>query len=73
MAIHSTILAWEIPWTEESGGLQSIGLLYLWGFSRQEYWRGLLGSPPGDLLDPGIEPRSLALQADSLLSEPPGT
>ena len=26
--------------------------------------------PPGDLLDPGIEPRSLALQADSLPSEP---
>ena len=32
----------------------------------------MLGPPPGDLLDPGIEPRSLALQADSLLSEPPG-
>ena len=30
------------------------------------------GSSPGDLPDPGIEPRSLALQADSLLSEPPG-
>ena len=26
MATHSTILAWEIPWTEESGGLQSTGL-----------------------------------------------
>ena len=26
MAIHSRILAWEIPWTEESGGLQSMGL-----------------------------------------------
>ena len=25
MATHSTILAWEIPWTEEPGGLQSIG------------------------------------------------
>ena len=25
MAIHSSILAWEIPWTEESGGLQSTG------------------------------------------------
>ena len=25
MATHSSILAWEIPWTEESGGLQSIG------------------------------------------------
>jgi len=26
MATHSSILAWRIPWTEESGGLQSIGL-----------------------------------------------
>ena len=26
MAIHSSVLAWEIPWTEESGGLQSMGL-----------------------------------------------
>ena len=26
METHSSILAWEIPWTEESGGLQSIGL-----------------------------------------------
>ena len=26
VAIHSSILAWEIPWTEESGGLQSMGL-----------------------------------------------
>ena len=25
MAIHSSILAWRIPWTEESGGLQSMG------------------------------------------------
>ena len=26
MAIHSSILAWKIPWTEEPGGLQSMGL-----------------------------------------------
>ena len=26
MTTHSSILAWEIPWTEEPGGLQSIGL-----------------------------------------------
>ena len=25
MATHSSILAWEIPWTEEPGGLQSMG------------------------------------------------
>ena len=42
------------------------------GFSRQEY-RGCLPVPsPGDLPDPGIEPRSLALQADTLPAEPPG-
>ena len=33
-------------------------------FSRQEYWYGLPFSSPGDLPDPGIEPRSLAPQAD---------
>ena len=38
------------------------------GFSRQEYWSGLPFPSPGDLSDPGIEPRSPALQLDS---EPP--
>ena len=42
------------------------------GFSRQEYWSGLPLSSPGDLPDPGIEPRSPALKSDSLPSEPPG-
>ena len=41
-------------------------------FSRQEYWSGLPFPAPGDLPNPGIEPGSPALQADSLLSEPPG-
>ena len=41
-------------------------------FSKQEYWSGLLFPPPGDLPNPGIEPESPALQADTLLSEPPG-
>ena len=41
-------------------------------FSRQEYWSGLPFPSPGDLPDPGIEPRSPSLQADTLLSEPPG-
>ena len=41
------------------------------GFSRQEYWSGLPFPFPGDLPDPGIELRSLALQADALTSEPP--
>ena len=38
-------------------------------FSRQKYWSGLLFPSPGDLPNPGVEPRSLALQADSLPSE----
>ena len=42
------------------------------GFSRQEFWSGLPCPPPGDLPDPGFEPGSPALQADALLSEPPG-
>ena len=41
-------------------------------FFRQEYWSGLPLPPPGGLPDPGIEPASSALQADSLPSEPPG-
>jgi len=41
-------------------------------FPRQEYWSGLPFPSPGDLLNPGIEPGSSALQADSLLTEPPG-
>ena len=41
-------------------------------FSRQEYWSGLPFPSPGDLPNPGIEPRSPALQTDTLLSEPPG-
>ena len=42
------------------------------GFSRQEYWSGLPFPSPGDLPDPGIEPRSPVIQADALTSEPPG-
>ena len=39
------------------------------GFFRQEYWSGSPFPSPGHLLDPGIEPRSPALQADSLPTE----
>ena len=41
-------------------------------FLRQEYWSGLPFPSPGDLLNPGIEPGSPVLQADTLPSEPPG-
>ena len=51
-------VAYQAPWTM--------------GFSRQEYWSGLPFPPPGDLPNPGIEPRSPALQTDALLSEPLG-
>ena len=42
------------------------------GFSRKEYWSGLPFPSPGDLHDPGIEPRSPVLQAECLPPEPPG-
>ena len=45
------------------------------GFSRQEYWRGLLFPPPGDLPDPGTEPMSLvspALAGSFFTPAPPG-
>ena len=54
------------PWTVAHQASQSME------FSRQEYWSGLPCPSPGDLPNPGIKPRSPALQVDSLLSEPPG-
>ena len=53
------------PWTVACQASLSVGL------SRPEYWSGLPLPSPGDLPDPGIEPRSPALQADSGPSEPP--
>ena len=54
------------PWTIAYQAPQSME------FSRQEYWSGLPFPSPGDLPNPGIEPRSPTLQADTLPSEPPG-
>ena len=42
------------------------------GFSRQEYWSGLPFPSPGDLPNPGIQPRDPALLTDTLPSKPPG-
>ena len=45
------------------------------GFSRKEYWSGLLIPPPGDCLDPGIEPASPGpptLAGSSFTTAPPG-
>ena len=54
------------PWTVAHQAPLSMG------FCRQEYWSGLPCPSPGDLPDPGIEPRSPALQANSLPFELPG-
>ena len=62
----SRIQLFETLWTVAHQAPQSMG------FSRQEYWSGLPFPSPGDLPDPGIEPRSPALQVDALTSEPPG-
>ena len=45
-------------------GLYLARFLCSWGFSRQGYWSGLPCPPPGDLPNPGIEPRSPTLQVD---------
>ena len=63
----SHVQLFETPWTIAHQAILSME------FSRQEYWSGLPCPPPGDLPNPGIEPRSPTLQVDSLLSEPPGS
>ena len=59
------------PSKRESRSVMSNSLWPL-EFSRPEYWSGLPFPSPGDLPNTGIEPRSPALQVDSLPSEPPG-
>ena len=62
----SPVPLFAAPWTVANQAPPSVGL------SRQEYWSGLSFPSPGDLPNPGIEPRSPALRADALPSEPPG-
>ena len=62
----SRVRLFVTPWTVAYQALPSME------FSRQGYWSGVPFLSPGDLPDPAIEPRSPALQADALLSEPPG-
>ena len=62
----SRVWLFATPWTLACQAPLSMG------FSRQEYWSRLLFPSPGDFPNPGIEPRSPALQADTLSSEPPG-
>ena len=45
MAIHSSILAWELPWTEESAGLQSMGLQKCWTQLSDQTATALGGAP----------------------------
>ena len=47
-----------MPYSLQSHGLYPTRLICPWGFSRQEYWSGLPCRHPGDLSNPGIEPRS---------------
>ena len=51
----SRVRLFATPWTVANQAFPSMG------FSRQEYWSGLPFPSPGDLPDPRIEPRSLAL------------
>ena len=57
----SHVRLFATPWTAAYQALPSMG------FSRQEYWSGLPFPSPGDLPNPGIEPRSPALQAVTFL------
>ena len=62
----SRVQLFATPWTVAYQAPLSLG------FSRQEYSSGFPFPSPGDLPNPGTEPRSPALQADALPSEPPG-
>ena len=61
--VTKSCLTLVTPWTVTCQAPFSVG------FSRQEYWSGLPFPSPRDLPDPGIEPRSTTLQADSFLTE----
>ena len=60
------------PWGRKESWTVACQIPPSMGFSRQEYWSGFPFPPPGDLPDPGTEPGSPAMRADSLLFEPPG-
>ena len=62
----SRVQLFATPWTVAYQTPPSMGL------SSQEYWSGLPFPSLGGLPNPGIEPRSPALEADALTSETPG-
>ena len=76
LCIHESLMSMKVkslscvrlfvtPWTVAYQAHPSMG------FSKQKCWSGLPFPSPGDLPNPGIEPRSPALQADTLPSEQP--
>ena len=64
---HSWVWLFAIPWAVARLAPLSVE------FSRKKYWNGLSFPSPGDLVNPGIEPRSPVLHADSLPTEPLGS
>ena len=66
-SLAKSCLTLVTPWTVACQAPLSMG------FPRQDYWRGLPFPSPGDLPDPGIEPKSPTLQADSLPTETQGS
>ena len=74
-AVYARVLSCPVtadsatPWTVAHQAPLSMG------FSRQEYWSGLPFPTPGDLPDPGIEPKALlypALAGGLFITAPPG-
>ena len=61
--VNKSCLTFATPWTVARQAPLSMG------FSRREYWSGLPFPSPEDLPNPGIQPRSRALQANSLPTE----
>ena len=74
LVAQSCLTLFVTPWTVARQSMEySVQRIPLsMEYSRQEYWSGYPFPSAGDLPDPGIEPRSPALQADSSLPEPPG-
>ena len=59
VSVLNHVQLFATPWTVAHQAPVSMG------FSREEYWKGVPFTPPGDLPNPGIEPRAPAPQADS--------
>ena len=71
--VEGSVSSLAVSSSLQTYGLQPSRLPVSMGFSRQEWWSGLPFPSLGDLPNPGIEPRSPTLQADSLPAEPQGS